>query len=156
MLREGQRVTSLGSTLAQAGSTGVVLALADHGSAHVQWHEGAQAGQVTLESELDLAPLSQRESLLDDSLDLGHLVTTSAREVYDDGGPAGLLNQMSEDGHLAAFASIAEEAVAFISGRIRVDASFRAVCGQLEPEEGESLIRLASFALIRDAFTADE
>lgn len=156
MLREGQKVASLGSTLIQAGSVGVVLALADDRSAHVQWREGAQAGQVTLESDLDLSPLTQRESLLEDSLDVGHLVTTSAREVYDDAGPAGLLNQMSEDGHLAAFSNIAEEAVAFISGRIRHDASFRAVCSQLEPEEGESLIRLASFALIRDAFTADE
>lgn len=150
MLHEGQKVAHLTS-----GDHGSVLARADDESAHVMWSTGALAGQVTLEFDSDLVGVGQRghiEAAIDDSLEVGGFVVEGVRQIYDVGGATGLLNAMAEGGHLAAFGDIAEGAVEFISGQIRRDPSFRAATAQLDPEEGEGLIRLASFALLRDAF----
>lgn len=163
MLREGQQVTYIGEPRDGLvhGDVGKVLTLASQDSANVMWSTGAQTGGVTLEFDYDLeGPRTRRAraqiDLLADSLDVGTIVSTSLREAYDSAGPEGLLTVMAEEGHLASFHDIAEEAMEMISARIRQDPSFRAVVAELDPEESEHLIRLASVSLVRDALGQEE
>lgn len=151
MIKDGQRVVYVGYVDdSLLGAEGRVLTCSDT-SAHVKWASGA----ISLHAldELDpVAPGVTVESSLDESLDVGGIAVLAAREVYEEAGPAGVLNQMAEMGHLAAFAEIAEEALALVANRIRNDSSFRQVTSQLDEEDGEHLVRLASAVLIRDAF----
>jgi hypothetical protein len=141
---DGQRVASA------QGEHGRVLA-ADSHYAHVQWDNGT----VSMRERDELTVLASRDEVsasLDDSLSVGGLEVTSARSVYDDSGPAGLLNHLAESGHLASFTDIAEDALLLIASRVRTDPIlFNATAG-LEEEEREDLVRLASVVLIRDAF----
>jgi hypothetical protein len=136
---------------------GSVLATSGH-STHVQWHTGALAGQVTLHDTADLEPLSARqgsiEDALDDSLDVAGLGTFTARQIYDENGPSGLLNAMADAGHLAAFQDIAEDALALVTQRLRTSTSFTALAAHLDDDEADQMVRLASAALIRDAFAS--
>jgi hypothetical protein len=113
---------------------------------------------VSLEDTDDLNPLGSRhgavEAALDDSLEVSGLGTFTARQIYDEGGSEALLNAMADSGKLAAFQEIAEEALSLVSGRIRTSASFVALASHLDDEEAEEMVRLASAALIRDAFHA--
>jgi hypothetical protein len=43
-----------------------------------------------------------------------------------------------------------------VASRIRADASFRVVIADLDDDEAESVLRLASACLIRDAFTIED
>jgi hypothetical protein len=142
---DGQRVASAN------GEHGQVLATDSH-YAHVQWDNG----RVSMHEldELTAVSVSRDEvaASLADSLSVGGMEVTSARSVYDDSGPAGLLNFLAESGHLGSFTDIAEEALLLISQRVRTDpVLFNATAG-LEDEEREDLVRLASVVLIRDAF----
>lgn len=153
MLREGGRVAYVGpeAESAHLGQQGVLLAVS--GSvAHVRW----DAGTVSAHYESDLAALGHTQAVaasIEDSLEVGGLVSFGVRETYDTGGESAVLNAMAEAGHLAAFADIAQEALDLVTARIRRDASFRAVLEDLDPEESEGVLRLASICLIRDAFT---
>jgi hypothetical protein len=139
------------------GDQGTLLARDGAHAAHVLWATGSRAGDTTLVWEADLAAVGRRTaSLIEDSLEFGGLTSFAVREVYDTEGETGVLNAMAQIGHLQTFASIAEEALAMITARIRQDPSFREVCAQLDEEEGESLVRLASACLIRDAFGEPE
>jgi hypothetical protein len=62
---------------------------------------------------------------------------------------------MVDSGHLSAFASIAEEALALVSGRIRATDAVRSVVCHLDDTEADEVVRLAAAALIRDAFNPD-
>jgi hypothetical protein len=125
-------------------------------AAHVQWHTGALQGQVELYDTGDLQSLPARrgavEDSLDDSLDVAGLGTFTARQLYDETGPSGLLNAMADAGKLAAFQDIAEDALALVTERLRTSASFTAMAAHLDEDEAEQMIRLASVVLIRDAF----
>jgi len=138
------------------GDQGSILVTSGH-CAHVQWKTGALAGQVSLVDTLDLTPLGSRqgavEESLNDSLEVSGLGTFTARQIYDEGGSQALLNAMAEAGKLASFQEIAEEALALVAGRIRTSASFMALASHLEEDEAEEMVRLASAALIRDAFS---
>ena len=161
MLREGGRVAYVG---ADAGS----LRLGDQGTllsvsgavAHVRWDSGAAGGQVSAHYETDLTTLAPPREVvacsLEDSLEVGGLVSFAVRDTFDSGGESAVLNAMAEAGHLAAFADIAQEALDLVSARIRRDASFQAVLADLDPEESEDVVRLASICLVRDAFTTDD
>jgi hypothetical protein len=122
----------------------------------VQWKTGSLSGQVTLVDTLDLEPLQSRqgsvEEALDDSLEVSGLGTFTARQIYDEGGSQALLNAMADSGKLSAFQEIAEEALALVAGRIRASASFTALASHLDDDESDEMVRLASAALIRDAF----
>lgn len=159
-MRDGQRVSYIGEPRdgMEMGDRGQVLACDSHAS-HVMWSTGAKTGQVLLMDNLDITPAGSRTTAasvvddgLDDSLDVGSLGVTAAREWFDDQGEVGVLNAMAEAGHLSSFAAIAEEARDLVAGRIRTDPSMRAVVAQLDDEEGEAVIRLATVALLRDAF----
>lgn len=161
-MRDGQKVSYIGPHQAglALGDQGLVISDADTAS-HVLWSTGTLQGQVSLLDDYDLAPLGRQATAkvhddLDDSLEVGTLAVTAVREVYDVAGEVGLLNEMGAQGHLSSFAAIAQEVSDLVQTRIRNDPSFRAVTAQLEDEEGEALVRLASFVLVRDAFGESE
>lgn len=158
MIRESAKVTFTGAdgegpTL---GDQGRVLS-ADGGVCHVLWSTGAVAHQVTAhyESSLALAGRQVTDHGLEDSLEVGGLVTFSARNIFDTGGSPAVVNQMAEMGHLGSFRDIAEEAIALVAARVRQDPSVRAVTSALEDDEAEDVVRLASACLIRDSFGGD-
>lgn len=159
MLYDGCRVeyTGTGNGPLVRGDQGAVLVMSGH-CAHVQWKTGSQAGQVLLVDTRDVEPLGSRqgavEEALDDSLEISGLGTVTARQIYDEGGSEALLNAMSDAGRLASFQEIAEEALSLVAGRIRTSPSFTALAVHLEEDEADEMIRLASAALIRDAFSA--
>lgn len=163
-MRDGQRVSYVG--LDQDGFTmgdrGQVLT-GDGNASHVMWSTGAKAGQVLFMNNEDIAPAGNRTTAassepdgLDDSLEMGSLGVTAAREWFDFDGEVGVLNAMAERGHLASFGAIAQEARDLVAGRIRNDPSVRAVIAQLDDEEGEAVVSLATVALLRDAFGSEE
>lgn len=159
MIHDGCRVeyTGAGTGSLVHGDQGSVLVASGH-AAHVQWKTGALAGSVTLEDSDDLHALQSRqgsvEEALDDSLEVSGLGTVTARQIYDEGGSGALLNAMADAGKLASFQEIAEEALTLVAGRIRTSASFLALSSHLEDDEADEMVRLASAALIRDAFSA--
>lgn len=160
MIYDGCRVTYTGL---EAGG----LAFDDQGKvlvtsgvcAHVQWKTGSLTDQVTPVDIRDLALLGSRlhvvEAALDDSLEVAGLGTFTARQIFDEGGPEGLLNAMVDSGHLTTFSFIAEEALALVQGRIRATEEIRAVVSHLDEAEADEVVRTAAAALIRDAFNPD-
>lgn len=159
MVYDGNRVeySGLGESSLVHGDQGAVLVVS--GSyAHVQWKTGALAGQVLPVHVEDLSVLGRRhgavEEALDDSLEVSGLGTFTARQIYDEGGSEALLNILAETGKLAAFQDIAEEALNLVAGRIRSSDTFLAVTSHLEEDEAAEMVRIASAALIRDAFSA--
>jgi hypothetical protein len=155
MFRDGQRVAyvGFGNDWVLPGNEGLVLT-ANATYADVKW----QRGHITSTPIEDLAPVGvgmSVEATLDDSLDYG-LEVLAVSETMDQEGAEGLLNRMASTGHLQRFREIAEEALDLVASRVRRDPSFQAVLASLPEEEGESLVRLASTALIRDAFLSDE
>lgn len=153
---EGAQVSWVGpeSDGYEVGDTGSLLAFSSASYAHVSWATGLNAGQTDLVSIDDLSTghVASRD-LLADSLDEGGLVSFSARQVMDTEGEAGVLNTMASMGHLTAFSSIAEDVLNQVTAKIRQDPSFRAVMAQLDDEEADALVRLATTCLVRDAFT---
>jgi hypothetical protein len=160
-MHDGQRVSYIGppNEGLVLGDHGSVLLAADHAS-HVIWQTGSLKGQVTLVEHDDLTPLGRKQATIDDgledSLDVGSISITSAREVYEAEGEEGILNRMAQDGHLACFAAIAQEAQDLITTRIRNDPSFRALASHLDDDETESVIALGASVLLRDAFGVGE
>lgn len=157
MVREGQVVAFTGYTGHQGetmGDTGRVIATDPMTQvAAVHWDNG----KTTTVYDDDLSVQSRGSmASLDDSLDVGGLVTFAARDLYDEDGTIGVVNALINGGHMASFSDIAEEALALVSSRVRSDASIRAVTAQLDDEEGEAVVRLASAALIRDAYGEED
>lgn len=157
-MRDGERVSYIGSGAegVAMGDRGEVISAGDSAS-HVLWHTGARTGGITMVDHLDVSTATKRVAAsiddgLDDSLEIGTLSVTGAREVFDTQGEAGILNAMAEQGHLNSFGAIAQEAHDLIQARIRSDPSFRSLAAQLDDDEAESVIRLASAVLMRDAF----
>jgi hypothetical protein len=160
MIYDGCRVayTGLGDHGLIFDDQGSVL-VASGTCAHVQWKTGSLAGQVTPVDIRDLTVLGSRaqavEAALDESLEVAGLGTFTARQIFDEGGSEALLNAMVESGHLSAFSSIAEEALALVQGRIRAADAVRSVVAHLDESEADEVVRLAAAALIRDAFNPD-
>lgn len=157
-MRDGQKVsfTGLDENGLAYGDKGQVIS-ADEGYSHVLWSTGSRTGAVMIVDHSDLAASGRQveaamDDGLEDSLEVGSLDVTAAREIFDETGEIGLLNTMSEQGHLASFAAIAEEAATLISTRIRNDPSFRAVAAHLDDDEADRLVNLAQAILVRDAF----
>lgn len=159
MISDGSRIEYIGlkTEHLNPGDQGSVLAVSGR-AAHVQWRTGSRAGEVTLEDSDDLHPLGSRqmavEAALDDSLEVAGIGTVTARQIYDEGGSRALLNAMADSGRLASFQDIAEEALALVASRIRSSESFAALSSHLEEDERDDLVRTASAALIRDAFSS--
>lgn len=161
-MRDGQRVSYIGHPLdgVAMGDRGEVISASD-GASHVLWHTGARQGAVMFVDHEDLSLGGKKTAALvndglDDSLEVGSLSTTGAREIFDVEGEGGVLSAMAEAGHLVAFTAIAQEAFDLINTRIRNEPSFRALASQLDDEETESVIRLGAAVLMRDAFGVED
>lgn len=158
MIREGAKVAYTGPQEGGlvVGDRGKVV-VTDGNVCHVLWSTGSKEHQITALYESSLVAVSGGNTHgLDDSLEVGGLVTFSARTTFDNGGSAAVVAEMAEMGHLASFGDIAEEALALVAARVRQDPSVRVATSVLEDEEAESVIRHASACLIRDAFGAEE
>ena len=156
MLRDGDEVyySGDGQHGGQVGDVGRVLS-AGGGAAHVKWASGGRAGLVSLEDADDLEPRRTVAALLEDSIEFGDLRVEAAREAYDEQGAHGVLAMLAERGHLMSFAEIAEEALTLVAARVRRDPSVREAIGQLDEDEGDQVVRVASAALIYDAFSLE-
>lgn len=151
-MRDGQKVvyTGFGDPNAVEGDEGRVLTSSTT-SAHVKWANG----QYSLVPVEDLSPTGglSVEAVLEDSLEFHSGITLlAARDVYEDQGPEGLINHMASTGHLAAFPQIAEDTLDVISARLRQDPVFMLVVGTLDEADADTLVRMASLVLVRDAF----
>jgi hypothetical protein len=148
--RDGQKVSYVGDDEQVAvGDVGQILTVAGRHS-HVVWRSGASSGEVTFTPNADLVVQGAAKDW-DDSLDTP-LVAVSVRDVYDHRGPMALLSALSEDGHLTNFGAISEEALQFVAGKIREDPSMHEVLAQLQPDEAEEVITVATAVVMRDAF----
>jgi hypothetical protein len=161
MMHDGQPVAYSGATgPLQPGDEGHVLAV-ESTYAHVLWRTGTLAGQATMHplDKDELTPLATRghiEASLDDSLEVGSLIVTSARDAYDQGGPEGVLDQMAYTGQLSALMDVAEEGYALVASRVRTSAHLRTIAAQLDEAEAEALVQVTSAALLRELLGTDE
>ncbi len=158
MIREGAKVAYTGPEIDghTVGDKGRVV-LADGNVFHVLWSTGSKEHQATPHYEGSLVPFTADSGDgLDDSLDVGGLSTFSARKSFDAGGEAQVVAEMTNEGHLASFGDIAEEALSLVAARVRQDPSFRVVAAELDEEEAEDVVRYASACLIRDAFGGED
>jgi hypothetical protein len=147
----------------QPGDQGEVLS-SDYHYAHVLWRTGAMAGQVRLhdQAELDMAPsmASPRghiEASLDDSLEVGGTFQlTSARQAYDEDGPAGVLEVMASGGQLDMLSEVTDEVYALVTSRVRTNPYVRSITAQLDEDEAEAVVLATSASLIRDLLVPEE
>lgn len=159
--REGSHVSYVGDGRSgrALGERGQVLAITGR-SGHVKWADRS----ITLEDLDDLALLRagfgaarataafEPDDELADSLEVGPIQAAGMRGVYEAEGGAGVLSALASTGQLAGFASIAEEARLFAEARVRQDPDLARVAAQLDPEEADELVSLATAGLLRDAF----
>lgn len=146
-------VNALDDTVLAIGDAGTVVQATGTGS-YILWSTGALEGQITLEPNIDIVATAMPEQT-DDNLE-APLTTMAAKSVYAKAGSVGVLNILNKEGHLRFFNEVAKDAVALIASSIRNDAAFRAITEQLDFQEGENLIQLATNTLIRDAFQTGE
>lgn len=154
-IREGSRVAYVGpgDHGLEPGDRGKVVS-SDGDASHVLWSTGVQAGSILFHDNYDIVVQGRQD--YDEDLYGAPLVSTAVAETFDRYGPTGLLNALNEEGHLAVFAPIAEEAFAAVVSRIRTEPAFLEVIAQLGDEDGEEVISLAALALLRDAFGGEE
>lgn len=161
MLYDGQPVTYQGSTgPLRPGDEGQILTV-ESTYVNVMWRTGMLAGRTTMhrQEDEDLTPLRERshvEASLDDSLEVGPLVVTSARDAYDESGPQGVVEHLAYTGQLTPLMGVAEEAYALVAHRIRSSPSLHAVTAQLDEGEIETIVQAASAALLREYLDSGE
>lgn len=124
--------------------------------AHVQWLEGPHRGQVGLYSADELSDTPSRldsvAASLDDSLEVGSLVSiASAQEAYEETGREGLVSHLAATGYLAAYASVAEEALQLITAQLQLDPVLRQLSASMDPEEAEEILQVAARTLLKDS-----
>lgn len=153
MIHDGSRVSFVGhpSDGLGIGDHGRVFQAGASGS-HVKWASGERRGEIDLIRNDDLVEMPTTGSLTADAITEPGLVSFAVRAVHSTSGDVGVLNALNAEGHLESFEDIAEDALAFVSSRIRQDPSFVEVLGQLEPDDGDDLVALAASTLLRDAF----
>lgn len=156
-LREGFTITYIGDGAdgLSLGDKGQLLAYANDTTAHVQWHTGARAGQITLTAMDDIdnaAKKYQRHDDLADSLDVGPITLTGAREVYESAGAEATLVHLAAEGTLSTLASIAEGALEWTCAKIRSESAIMTALAALDPADQEEIIQMAAATALRDVF----
>lgn len=157
-LREGSRVSYVGDgdDGRALGERGQILAITGR-SGHVKWADST----ITLVDLEDVAPLSSITGAaravtatddLADSLDVGPIQAIGMRGLFETVGCNGVLSELTATGQLTGFPTIAEEARLYAEGRVRQDPDLSRVIAQLDPEEGDELISVATLVLLRTAF----
>lgn len=159
MISEGCGVAYAGDAdpFNQVGSLGKVVALSGS-AAHVLWIDGPKVGQVDLVEQHELverqgratAALDTIASGFDNSLDMPEGTGLQVRATYDEYGEDGLVNVLSETGHLAVLSEYVDEAVGTLATRIRGDINLRQVLTELEADEADSLVGKVAAVLLTD------
>lgn len=123
--------------------------------AHVQWLDGARAGEVGLHRAEDLCPLVRPNAVtasLDDSLEVGSLVSlASAQEAYEETGGEGLVAHLAAQGLLAGYSQVAEEALQLIASTLQQDPVLHQLTASMDPEEADDVFRRAATALLTES-----
>lgn len=157
---EGEKVAYAGDTdpFNRVGASGKVIAISGS-AAHVQWTAGPKMGQIDLVEQHELVPdrgapvtasagLETFDAALGIASEEEHAPRLSVQAIYDEVGEEGLLNVLSEAGHLSMVAEYAEEVLDHLVARVRQTPALEAVLSQLEGDEQESLLeRIAVIAL---------
>jgi len=162
MFHEGQLVTSVGdgSDGVPLGTHGRILALAGIEAGHVQWLSGHLAGRVDFVASLDdaLAPASRKVTAayaaqdgLEDSLEVGPVSKTGAAYLMATSGPGSVIQQLVSTGAFADASELGEEALAFVEARLRHSAALQPHLAELDEEDRETVLRLASRDLLVQA-----
>lgn len=160
-LREGSRISYIGDggDGRVLGERGQVLAITGR-SGHVKWGDGS----ITLMDLDDIAPLGVTTATfaagmpqddLADSLDVGPIQATGVRAVYATQGGQAVLASLAANGQLGGFQAIADDARVYAEALVRQDPGVCLAVAQLDPEEGDELISLATSQLLRSAFGGD-
>jgi hypothetical protein len=157
-VHDGQPVSYSGTpgTL-QPGDEGTVLAT-EPTYAHILWTTGVLAGQVTPHSNEELKPIAVRnhiEASLDDSLEVGSLQVVSARDAYDEGGPAAVVDQLASYGQLAMLMDDAQQTYAQFVAQVRTSPYMAHLAAQLDEGELETVVQTTSSALLRELLAED-
>lgn len=147
---DGQTVSYVGASrsgMPAEGDIGVVVAAGNKAS-HIKMTSGRMNGQFLEIAHTALSILEdQSEDLFGEPV-----IGFSIQSSYDMGGPDAVINRLNHDGHLSGFEAIAEEALAFVSQRIRSEPAIQEAVSALDSESGDDLISAASFRLLSDAF----
>lgn len=162
MFHEGQLVTSIGdgSDGVTFGTHGKILALAGIEAGHVQWLSGPSTGRVHFVASLDdvLAPASRKVQAAyaaqdgwEDSLEVGPVSKTGAAYLMATGGPGSVIQQLASTGAFADASDLGEEALAYVETRLRHSAILQPHLAELDEEDREIVLRLASRDLLAQA-----
>ena len=153
---EGQRIAYAGEDdpFNEVGSLGRVIAVSGT-AAHVQWTSGPKTGQIDLVEQNDLVPdrptVTAQASSFDMALDMvSPTDTIQVRATYDEQGEEGLVNALSETGHLAMFSEYVEDAISTLSSRLRQDPSLMTVLSELDSDEADGLVGRVAALLLTD------
>lgn len=157
MIVEGCKVTYAGDTdpYNEVGAHGRVIALSGQ-AAHVQWTDGPKTGAIDLVDQYELiedrsATGTQTVSAsFDAALGIPDNSVVAVRDTYDELGEEGLLNALSEAGHLAVLSEYVEDCVGTLAARVREDQSLGTVLSQLEQDEADSLVGRVASVLLTD------
>jgi hypothetical protein len=160
-LREGFTVTYIGEDAdgVTLGDKGRLLTFANdqQSYASVQWHTGVRAGQVTLTPTEDIDNASSKYAVvhrddLADSLEVGPISVTGAKEVYETAGAEGALIHLAAGGQLLGLATIADQVLDWTCAKIRTEPTFMTAIAGLDPDEQEELIHMAAWTALRDTY----
>jgi hypothetical protein len=148
-LYEGDTVAYVGDALdGIEPARGRIMAFASSQAAHVQWTTGSRAGQVDMVDVYDLMPCPSVASL-----ESGRLTATSVRHVYTIEGAEGVLKYLSSTAQLATWPDIAADALAYVTGKLKADASLELCWEQLDADQVDKVAALAAEVLLRDSFS---
>jgi hypothetical protein len=123
----GDHVDYLGDGLdGIPAAPGKIMLFASVTAAHVEWLDGPRTGQIDI---VDCRDLEKSASVA--SMEAPRLTATSMRRVYNAEGEQGVLRYLSAIGHLDSWDKIADEALAYVLGRLKVDLSMELPYEQL-------------------------
>lgn len=169
MIVEGSKVAYAGDTdpFQEVGSLGKVIALSGD-AAHVQWLTGPKSGSIELVQQYELVPdrsqqQAQHQALagpqmnsFDHALDMPATETISVRATYDDLGEEGVVNALSETGHLAMLTEYVDDAVGYLASRVRQDPGLGIILAQLEADEADALVGRVASLLLSDRLNEED
>lgn len=136
---QGADVSYVG--VAMPPARGKLLSFASESAAYVRWATGARSGQIVLYDLRDLEPTDQ----LPDYLAVKHAMAIE--------GETGVINHLASARELVTWTDIATRVLRFTAEQLRHDASMETPGEQLDPEQFERVLAVASRVLLRDAFS---
>lgn len=169
ILREGRLATFVGEG-PDFGTQAEVISL-EHQAAWVRFVTGARTGEIDLIEDADLVPAEPRSRYasasvpvavpqtvvaarddLDDSLDVGLPIRVGVAQVQATQGTLGLLTMLATRGDLHRLSTAVDEAFVVVANRIRQDPHLRQILAELDDDDAEKLVQMASLTLLHSAF----